>query len=145
MTLAAVMVGIRRCPCSIDDGKRSRFEPDGVAADHDLELAGLHDAPHLVVPELERLRAEHEGQSAPLPGRERHALEALELLERARDRAHLVAHVELHGLVAGARAGVADVDGYAHVAALADVIELEARLADLERRVAQSVAERVER
>ena len=47
-------------------------------------------------------------------GRERHALEAAQLLHRPRHRADHVAQVELHDFVAGHLAGVAHVDRHRH-------------------------------
>jgi len=105
MTFAAVMVGMRRRPCSIDDRKSSRFELDGVAADHDLELAGLDDALHLGVPEAERLRVERERQRAPPAGREHLGLEPGERLVLTVGR---LVEQKNHGLAIRALARVPD-------------------------------------
>ena len=72
-------------------------------------------------------------------------LEALELLHRPRDGAHQVADVQLHDFVAGAVAGVRDVDEHARRFVAADRRLLQPRRAERELRVAQAEAEREER
>src|SRR5690606_5114803 len=82
-----------------------------VAADHHRERARLDDEPHGSIPEREVARMERERDRAGLAGAQRDPPEAAKPAHGRRDRCDVVAHVELHDLVALARAGVRHVDG----------------------------------
>ena len=70
-----------------------------------MELAGLDDAFHVLVPERQRVGVEREGHRCRRARSQRHALEALQLFLRPRNTAHDIAQIELHDLIAGAPFG----------------------------------------
>src|ERR671933_503369 len=74
-----------------------------------------------------------------------HALEAAQVLLVRRHAAHRVARVELRDLVALARARVLHVEAYRDASARRLPRRRDAKVAVLERRVAQPVAEIIER
>src|SRR5262245_46982070 len=81
-----------------------------TVADHYLEFTRLDHETVLAVPEAEVLRRQREFNALLLSRAQRDAPESFQLLDRPGDAGRDIAEVELHDLVAGAPAGVLDLD-----------------------------------
>ena len=97
-------------PDLVGHGQRRALEVDRVRPGGNGEGAGLDDALHLRVPQRQIVGLSSKRDRPALAGLQRHALEPLQLDHRPGDRRLIVVDVELHDLVAGAAAGVRDVD-----------------------------------
>src|SRR5690348_16535270 len=112
----------------------------------DGEAARLRDP--LLPPDIEPgevAAAEVEAQPPALAGLQRHLLERLELLDRARHRRLLVADVKLHHRATGAGAGVAESDPDRDLAVALERPLVDREIAHLEARIAEAEAEREHR
>src|SRR2546421_1331825 len=142
----------RHCRFVTHDSSRRHLEAGlkhlrifGTPAGHDLERARLDDVARALVVEAELFARECEVERASLAGLERDALEALQLFDGARARGRNVARVELHDLVARARARVLNVNAYVETARGADDARAQPEIRESEGRVAEAVAEGEER
>lgn len=112
-----------------------------------LEPARIVNSPgstchcHVLVPETQVVSVKREGQYPLLPGSERDAAERLELKNRARNGADLVADIDVNYLVAALAAAVGNVDLQLSRLTRTDVLASEARRPDFEDRVAETMAE----
>ena len=100
---------------------------------------------HAIIPNLQAFGIDGEADRPHFTRFESDALEALQFLDRASHRTHLVMDVELDDLVAFPRARVADVDGHGRRPAGADARLRQARRRQGEAGVAEAEAERVKR
>jgi hypothetical protein len=94
-----------------DYGEGGFEEVGRVAAEHDLEGAGLDYAVHVAIEEGERFEAEGELDGLRLAGVEGDAAETTKFLDGPSDRTHFITNVELHNFVALALAGIGDIRG----------------------------------
>ena len=113
--------------------------------DHQVELPRLHHAPHPPVVEGEVAREDRIVIVVPSPAPRLTRRNPRSCMPRGRDRREAVAHVELHRLRAGPRAGVPDVELDVHLPVRRDLGRAQHEARQLERRVAEAVAERKER
>ena len=117
----------------------------GAVAGVDLDRARLDAEAALVVVEADVGRVERPADRRLLARLERHPLEPAQPAHGLRERRDRVVDVELRDVVARDRPGVGHVDGRGDRPARVHDRRGQAQVVDLERRVAEAVAELVER
>src|SRR6266545_4162176 len=121
--------------------ERPRHLRARAVAGEDVDLARLHDELAAVVVEAEVARVERERDGPCLARVQRHALEPAQAADGLRDGGHRVVDVELHDLVTLAATRILHGHRGLEAAVLRHRRGAQLQVRDLERRIAEPVAE----